>query len=319
MERAFEVISSDPPDEDLALLAAALSRAYWFRGDLERAAERAELALEIAEAEDIPLRLRSRSAARAPWPSAAATWRSPRPSRHALKVALEHDLLDQAATTYFVLSDREFRWDRYREALAYLEEALAISRKVGSRPSELADLAETTYPLYMLGRWDEALGLLDELTEQQTQSGGVLLSLLTSLVEIHLARGQLDEAQKIFSLFSHLDGSTDMQDRSSYLGARASLSRVEGQLDEVLADYEATIEAGRTLGHGQQSVKQAAVAALEAALALGDSAKARELIDSLEDASPGLQSPYLTRSGSPLPWTAGRRRGRARGGLADLP
>ncbi len=37
MERAFAVIAGDDPDEDLALLAARLSRAYWFSGDLERA------------------------------------------------------------------------------------------------------------------------------------------------------------------------------------------------------------------------------------------------------------------------------------------
>ena len=54
MERAFEVISTDEPDEDLALLAAQLARFYWFGGDLERAAERAELALDVAEAQGLP-------------------------------------------------------------------------------------------------------------------------------------------------------------------------------------------------------------------------------------------------------------------------
>ena len=54
MERALEVISADEPDEDLALLAARLSSGYWFSGDLERAAERAELALDIAEAHAYP-------------------------------------------------------------------------------------------------------------------------------------------------------------------------------------------------------------------------------------------------------------------------
>src|SRR5207253_5775516 len=54
MERAFAVISADEPDEDLALLAARLSFGYWYSGDLERAAERAELALDIAEAYAFP-------------------------------------------------------------------------------------------------------------------------------------------------------------------------------------------------------------------------------------------------------------------------
>jgi hypothetical protein len=54
MERAFEVISTDEPDEDLAQLAAQLARSYWYSGDLERAAERVELALEIAQMQGFP-------------------------------------------------------------------------------------------------------------------------------------------------------------------------------------------------------------------------------------------------------------------------
>ena len=54
MERAFAVISADEPDEDLALLAGRLALAYWFSGDLERAAEHAEFTLDIAEAHVYP-------------------------------------------------------------------------------------------------------------------------------------------------------------------------------------------------------------------------------------------------------------------------
>ncbi len=61
MERAFAVISADEPDEDLALLAARLALGYWYSGDLERAAERAELALDIAEAHAYPARARARA------------------------------------------------------------------------------------------------------------------------------------------------------------------------------------------------------------------------------------------------------------------
>ncbi|MGH3000245.1 MAG: ATP-binding protein, partial [Gaiellaceae bacterium] len=50
LERAFDVIAGDEPDEDLAVLAAQLSGYYFFGGDIERAEERAELALDIAEA-----------------------------------------------------------------------------------------------------------------------------------------------------------------------------------------------------------------------------------------------------------------------------
>ena len=38
------------------------------------------------------------------------------------------------------------------------------SRKIGDRPYEWASLAERTYPLYMLGRWDEAQAAAEEFT-----------------------------------------------------------------------------------------------------------------------------------------------------------
>ena len=96
--------------------------------------------------------------------------------------------------------------------------------------AEWANLSELTYPLFMLGRWDEALALIPEPSEEHTRSGAVVLSLLGSLVEIHLHRGQPEEARRIFTLFSHLEGSSDVQDQSCYLATRASIARAEGRL-----------------------------------------------------------------------------------------
>ncbi len=135
--------------------------------------------------------------------------------------------------------------------------------------------------------------MLEDPTEEQTRSGGVLLSLLTGVLEIHLHRARLEDARRIFELFSHLESSVDVQDRSSYLAARASLNRAEGRFREALADADAAFEATGTLGFGAQGLKQAVVAALESALALGDSAKVRELISFLEEAPPGRRAPFL--------------------------
>jgi hypothetical protein len=74
---------------------------------------------------------------------------------------------------------------------------------------------------------------------------------------------------------------------------RACLRRAEGRLREALADGEATIEAGSTLGLSFQTVKLAYVEALEAAFALGETAKIEELLTSIESIPPGSRSPYL--------------------------
>ena len=137
MERAFAVISGDEPDEDLALLAARLSRAYWFSGDLERAAERAEFALDIAEAHAYPRALsRWRCAAKAAVVfSRGHIEEANALLRHALQIAVDNDLVEDAGICYFLLSDGRFRSDQYPEALGYLDEALALSRKMGDRPT----------------------------------------------------------------------------------------------------------------------------------------------------------------------------------------
>jgi class 3 adenylate cyclase/tetratricopeptide (TPR) repeat protein len=294
MERAFEVISRDPPSEELALLASRMAMAYWFQGDLERSAERAEGGLDIAERygypEPLVIALRAKAAvawSRRHFEEATAY------TRHALALALEHDLAEHAATSYFVLSDGEFRHDGYNAALGYLEDSLALARKLGNRPFELATLAEMTYPLYMLGRWDEAMTMLEEPTEEVTRSGGVVLSLMAGPLEIQLQRGRLDEAQRLMSLFSHIEDSTDVQDRSSYFAARASLRRADGRLEETLADAKTALEASSTLGYASQAAKQAAVAALEAAVALGDTAGAQELIALMEEGPPERRAPFF--------------------------
>jgi tetratricopeptide (TPR) repeat protein len=295
MERAFAVISADEPDEDLAMLAARLSVGHWFSGDIERAAERAELALDIAEAHAYPTVLAIALKAKA---SVAFSRGHPQEAiallRHALQIGVDNELVDEASVAYFLLSDGCFRRDEYAEALGYLDEALALARKLGNRPYEWASLAERTYPLYMLGRWDEALTVGEEFTREQLEAGGVMLSMLQTGVEIHAQRGELDEARRIFSMFERLEESTDVQDRTVYLGVRACLRRAEGRLREALIDGEATIESGRTLGGlSFQTVKLALVEAIEAAFALGEAAKIEELLSSIESIPAGTRPPYL--------------------------
>jgi predicted ATPase/class 3 adenylate cyclase len=295
LENVLAAISDDEPDEDLALLAASLAFAYWYSGDVERAAERAELALDIAEAHAYPLALARALRAKAGISHSRHHTEEGRALlKRSLEIAREHDLVDEAAVGYFWISDTCFQRDMYTDALGYLDESLSLSRRLGSRPHEWAVLAERTYPLYMTGRWDEAMSVINEFTQEQIDSGGVMLSMLESGVEISIARGKIDRANDIFAMFARLEGSTDLQDLSCYTSARASLHRAEGRMNEALADAVASIDMGdRMTGIAAQSVKQGLVDAVEAALAIGDSHKAEELLARIEAVPPGTRPPYL--------------------------
>jgi len=312
MERAFDVISADEPDEDLALVAARLSLMYWTTGDLERAAERAELALDIAEANGYARAIAIALGAKA----AVAHSRGHAQEadgllKKQLAFALEHDLTDEAGSAYFILSDQAFHGDRYDDALGYLDESLVLTRRLGNRPYEWSILAEMTYALSMTGRWDEALEIAQDLAEEQTRSGGMFLSLLSGPLEIYIRRGQLAEARGVSALFPPLKESADVQERACYFGATAALLRAEGRLEEALSAGETVTESLDTLGISHQSVEQGLVEALEAAAALDDRATVYRLLERIEAVPPGRRPPFLDAHGH-------RFRGRLAGDSGEL-
>jgi class 3 adenylate cyclase/tetratricopeptide (TPR) repeat protein len=295
VEQVFEVISGDEPDEDLALVATRLGSAYAFAGDLARAEERVGLALDIGESLGLPEPLtrafisKAYIAASRGHPEEAFAYLS-----RGLAIALEHGLHEAATTMYFNLSDGSFRCDRYADALGYLEQALELARRRGDRPSEWSVLAEMTYPLYMLGRWEESLAALEDLTDEQIGSGAMFLSMLTSVLEIHIHRGRLDKAQQLFALFSRLETSADVQEHGIWLGGAAALRRAQGDYGGALEAGEAAVAMAEKVGIGHQVVKQGLVEAIEAALALGREDSARELLSKLDAIPPGLRPPYLS-------------------------
>jgi tetratricopeptide (TPR) repeat protein len=312
MERAFDVISEDEPDADLALLAGRLAFAYWTGGDLVRASERAELALDIAEAYGYMDALAIGLGAKAAVAHSRGHFEETLGLlKQELAIALEHDLPEEAGGAYFILSDHSFHRDRYDDAFRYLDEGLALARRMGNRPQEWSVLAERTYALFMTGHWDEALEIMAELTEEQTQSGGMFLSLLTGPLEIHIHRGDLAEAQRVYATFASLEGSTDVQERACYFGATAAVLRAQNRLPEALDSGRKVMESLETLTISHQAVEQGIVEALEAAVVLGDVEAAEELLGTVETIPLGRRPPILDAH-------AHRFRGRLGGNPAEF-
>src|SRR5262249_51371554 len=183
--------------------------------------------------------------------------------------------------------------DRYDEALEHLAELLAHARRMGSRRRELMALSESTYSLYMDGRWEEALNAFRELPEDQLRASPDLTTPLQSVLEIHLHRGQLEDARSLVDLYAHLAETDDAQNRSQYAAGRAALLRAEGKLDEALAAGDEAVRSAATLTAAFQGVKQGLVEAVEAAIALGERERALELLATVETLMPGLRPPYL--------------------------
>jgi class 3 adenylate cyclase/tetratricopeptide (TPR) repeat protein len=294
LEEAYEVLKDDEPDEDLGILVARLGAAYTFAGDWVRARERLDRATEIGESLGSPHVLAPAFNTRGIL--AAYTGRQQERLamlRQAREIALEHDL-EALGSIYFNLSDAEFFRDQYEEALGYLDQGLALARRRGHRLGEWATLAETTFPLFMLGRWDEALDHAREVPEDRLQDT-TTLSLLESVTQINIARGDVPEARRVLALYP--ETSNDVQERSSILGARAAVLRAEGRLEEALTTALACLDgqSGTTPAavFSAQQGKQAFPVAVETLLALGRRGEAEEWISRYDAVPIGLRPPFV--------------------------
>jgi tetratricopeptide (TPR) repeat protein len=288
------MIAADEPDQDLALVAAQLAFAHWYSGDLERAADRAAFALDTAEAIASPVALNRALRIRAYLAGSAGHHQEAQALfLHALRLAVEDGLLEEASATHFLLSDRCFARDQYAAALGHLDEALALARRRGDRPREWGTLAERTYAQCMLGHWGEVDAASAEFSAEQVESGTVVLSMLQAGVSVHVHRGQPDRAHELLAMFAAMESSTDRQNRGCFLATRAEFHRFEGRPREALADAEAALEFRDSLGLTHQAVKQALIEGAEAASLLADDVAKERILGLIAEAPAGGRSPYL--------------------------
>jgi class 3 adenylate cyclase/tetratricopeptide (TPR) repeat protein len=293
MERALAVIADDEPDEDLALLLTRLGQSYWFRGNVELASERTEKALDLAEALNVPEILTRGWNTRGMIVGASRPQESRGLFQLAFDKAMANELLSLASSISGQLSDVGFRQDRYLDSLAHLDEMLAISRRIGHRIYEWFALSEMSYALTMLGRWDEAFARLAEIPEEQLGASVQLLSPLSGVLDIHVHRGELDEARTLLARFADFETASDVQAYGCYQAAKASLRLAEGDAAAALTFASLAFDTRRTLGMSAQDAKHGFIKALDAVFILGDRVKAEELLAIVEKEQVGLRPPLL--------------------------
>jgi tetratricopeptide (TPR) repeat protein len=288
------VLSQEEPDEDLAALAAQLGRFMFFAGDTDRALDRIETALDIAEALSLPETLSQALNTKAILLNTRGRRKEALALLHyALEVALEHDKPSAALRAYYNVADMLAHADRYEEASGAVRDGLALARRVGNRYWETFFLGQY-YPPFELGDWDGALATSAELPEQEwTNARGAFLALISWCVAIHAHRGNLDEARRIVGVFRELETSADVQERASYAAGKARLLLAQDDDVEALRIAETAFATRDEMGITHEAVKGSFVIAVEAALKLGDQAKAEELLAVVEALPPGRYPQFL--------------------------
>jgi class 3 adenylate cyclase/tetratricopeptide (TPR) repeat protein len=282
MDTALALLAAEEPDADVAALTAQVARFRLFTGETDVALDRVETALELAETLGLPEVL-----------SQAINTKSTILSnlgrdgeagalvRYALDLALEHDIPSAALRGYNNVADLAARNDRYEQAAAEYRDGLALARRVGSRQQEWMFLGQT-YPLYMLGRWDEALAQAAEVPpEGFSQTRFPYVCLLGNSVSIHAHRGELDAAAEMAGRYTVLRDSADLTERASYAWPEAMLHLAGGRPAEALRVASGAWDARDAAGFTSESLKEAFPIMVEAAIALGEVGRAEELVESV--------------------------------------
>jgi class 3 adenylate cyclase/predicted ATPase len=284
MDAALDLLSTEEPDADVAELAHQVGRFRFFAGDPDVSAERVEQALELAEALHLPDVLSQAVNTKAMLLSNRGRMvEGAALMRLALQIALDNDLPSAAIRAYNNAADFDARGDRYEQAAEGFRNGLALARRVGLRQSEWQFLGQV-YPLYALGRWDEALDLAGQVpSEAFVQTRFPFICLLGPVVSIHIHRGEIEAARRLTALHPEIASSDDLTERAGYAWAHAAQLLAGGDPAAALQQIEPSWGMRVEVGVSSEAMKEAYVVAVDAALALGDVERADRLVATVEE------------------------------------
>jgi class 3 adenylate cyclase/tetratricopeptide (TPR) repeat protein len=298
MGRAFEVLAEEERSLELAMLAAQLARVLFFSGRSDEAMARNELALEMAEALELPEVLSQAFTTKSVILDGLGRHREAQLLlRYALELALANDLSEAALRAYNNLAGEAETRDRSREALDHLHAMSQLAQRVGDRESGRLAAASTIRLLIDRGEWDRALDLAEERSRtDEDDSPKTRADLAVEPLYILLQRGELEEARRRWEAWAAFVDQSDVQARAGHRFYEALLLLAESRPAEAIAPAEEVLAS--SLGIGHWTTKAGLEAGLEAAAALGDAEKLDDLLSLIESAPPGHVSPYVRALGA---------------------
>jgi tetratricopeptide (TPR) repeat protein len=167
LARAYAAIDNGSNDEAVADVASLYAASLFMHGDSAEALRLGDIALRIADGRRLGQVL-----VRALITKGIALSELGRPAEsmalltHAVQLAVDHDLGDEAVRAYFNLADSFMMEARFADAEGLLDRGLQLARRRGDRQGERRLLAQSVVALIALGRFDEALATIAALRER---------------------------------------------------------------------------------------------------------------------------------------------------------
>ena len=299
LERAFEVLSQDEPDEALATLAAQLGRFSFFAGQSEVAAQRIETALDLAEALLLPEVLSQALNTKAVMlQSRGRRTEATILVRHALGLALEQDKPSAALRAYNNVADMLVQGDRYEEGDEMLVEGIEYARKVGNRQWERSLLGQV-YAAFALGKWDAVLEHVPELLAEGIASARVPSRRCSArLSPFRFIAGRFRRPRSSSTSCPSSRRPRTLRSAAPMRAARRCWCSRPAARRKALPLAREGLALHDAVGLNAEYIKELFVIALDAALALDDLEQAEEVLAIVEAIPPGSSSQYLQAQAS---------------------
>jgi class 3 adenylate cyclase/tetratricopeptide (TPR) repeat protein len=222
----------------------------------------------------------------------------------ALKLALEHDLAQEALRAYNNLANGPLQLDQFHDARRIAEPGLALAKARGDRGWEQTLTLMIATADFGLGRWDAALELAGEL---EAKSELMRLGYLLPIARVQAARGELEALTGTLELATSATGSSNTEFANGPVVARAIALNALGSHREAL---EVSLPlAISTSEVANEDRREAYAEAGTAALALDDQPTLELLIQSVADLPPALRSPLLRAGAARFAGLLAARRG----------
>jgi tetratricopeptide (TPR) repeat protein len=293
---AHEVLASDEPDPDFALVAAQLGRFLAMSSRDEEAVKALEQALELAEHLELPEVYSNALSSRA-----VLLVRQTRLDegttilRRAVDVALENDLPAAGLRARNNLGVALETQDQHRAVERLTDESIALARRAGDRMNETSWTGNSIFTSLALGRWDEALAVAEQMRAGLDDvSMEWAVAPVVEIAVVHARRGELDAARDVVEAHREVArGSDNIELRIGFAVIDAEVLRLEGRPKDALETATGIIAAREQLGLNHGAIKRGIVIAVDAALDLDDVATADDLLGIVRAAKPGEVMPYL--------------------------
>ncbi|HWF25835.1 MAG TPA: hypothetical protein VG275_10330 [Solirubrobacteraceae bacterium] len=211
--------------------------------------------------------------------------------RLALGLAERHELTAVALRARYNLANTAITQDRFADALAEVDAALAIAVERGDREWELMLQQQSLYPLTTLGRWDQAEPLARQLTSARTDV--VAIWAAGTGVEIAAARGAHDLLDRCRQLATADHDTTHIHMRASAAVVLADHALAELQPDRALEHARPVLDEPAV---DIDTLEPAYAVCVQAAIAIAEPSAIDQLAAHV-DALPPVRATPLLRAG----------------------